>query len=222
MTDHYKIALEILKQLLEESGNTHWANWIDKDIKLWEATEDVNHHLSAFGGMGSINDLFVGGIDKVGIWNSKVFDTLKNLSWSLAKQKITSAPTTLDFYKYGTGQLTGWRCINCGHARLNEKQIEQYLSYKYLPILIIDLINKDELQNLLPISNWIDKEQIKAERANIKEIINRSKIEILKSQSWLKTCPKCKSEDVCVYRWEFDSNNQTLLESKDNLEIRKT
>ena len=177
MTDHYKISLGILKQLLEKSDNSHWANWISEDIQLWESKKDVKHHLGAYGGMGSINDLFVGGTDKLGIWNNQVFDTIKNLSWNLAKQRIDSAPTTPEFYKYGNGQLSGWRCRNCGHSRLDENNIEQYLSFKYLPLLITDLISKNQLQNLLPVSHWIDAEEIESERIRIKDYLIKSEIE---------------------------------------------
>jgi len=222
MTDHYKISLGILKRLLEESDNSHWANWISTDIELWESNKDVNHHLGAYGGMGSINDLFVGGNDKLGIWNNQIFDTIKNLSWNLAKQRIDSAPTALKFYQCGTGQMSGWRCRNCGHSRLDENQIEQYLCFKFLPELITDLIEKDELENLLPISNWIDTEEIETERIRIKKCLTKSEIEVSKFQSWLKTCPKCESDDVCVYRWEWNEIEKTIFESKDNLKIKKS
>lgn len=222
MTDHYKISLGILKQLLGESDNSHWVNWISEDIQLWESKKDVKHHLGAYGGMGSINDLFVGGTDKLGIWNNQVFDTIKNLSWNLAKQRIDSAPTTQDFYQYGTGQMSGWRCRKCGHSRLDENQIEQYLSFKYLPLLISDLITKDKLQNLVPISNWIDKKEIESERRRIKEYLTKSEIEVSNFQSWLKTCPKCENDDVCVYRWEWNDTEKTIIESKDNLKIKKS
>ena len=221
MTDHYKISLGILKQLLEESDNSHWANWINEDIQFWESKKDVKHHLGAYGGMGSINDLFVGGSDKLGIWNNQVFVTIKTLSWSLAKQRINSAPTTPDFYQYGTGQMSGWRCRNCGHSRLDENQIEQYLSFKYLPQLITDLIRKDKLENLVPISNWIDNDEVKSVRIRIKDYLTKSEIEFSKFQSWLKTCPKCKSDDICVYRWEWNDTENTIIESKDNLKIKK-
>jgi hypothetical protein len=222
MTDHYKISLGILKQLLEESDNSHWANWISEDIQLWESKKDVKHHLGAYGGMGSINDLFVGGTDKLGIWNNQVFDTIKNLSWNLAKQRFDSAPTTLEFYKYGNGQLSGWRCRNCGYSRLDENNIEQYLSFKYLPLLITDLISKNQLQNLLPISHWIDTEEIESERIRIKDYLIKSEIEVSKFQSWLKACPKCESDDICVYRWEWNDIEKTIIESKDNLKIKKS
>ena len=103
MTDHYKISLEIVYRLLKESGNYHWANWIQKDIHLWTTEKRVDNHLSAYGGMGSINDLSVGGSETIGIWKNRIFDTTKNLTWSLAKGKISTHHLTTNFI--ATAQL---------------------------------------------------------------------------------------------------------------------
>lgn len=221
MTDHYKISLEILKRLLEESDNPHWANWIAKDIWLWEGSRDVKHHLGSYGGMGSINDLCVGGTGKIGIWNNQVFDTIKGLSWTLAKNRNHSAPRSSSFYRFGTGQMTGWKCRNCGHSRLNENQIEYYLAFEHLPSIIVELINEDKLESLLPISNWISSEKIENERSKVKTILSKTEIYIPESEAWLKTCSKCQSDDVCSYRWEVSNDKETVLESRNNINMKK-
>ena len=118
--------------------------------------------------------------------------------------------------------MSGWRCRNCGHSRLDENKIEQYLSFKYLPELITDLIEKDELENLLPISNWIDTEEIDSERKRVKNCLVKLEIEVSKFQSWLNACPKCESDDVCVYRWEWNEIKKTIKELKNNLKIKQS
>ena len=55
--------LELLKQLsvfLQRYNRTSWVSWIEKDIHLLENydSEGVEHFLSAFGGMGSLNDVY--------------------------------------------------------------------------------------------------------------------------------------------------------------------
>ncbi len=55
--------IELLKQLaifLERYNRTHWVSWIQKDIHLIERYdfEGMQHFLSAFGGMGSLNDVY--------------------------------------------------------------------------------------------------------------------------------------------------------------------
>lgn len=55
----YPHAIKALEYLLDKVGETHWRNWIRKDIELWQTRQDVSHHLSAYGGMGSFNDLWI-------------------------------------------------------------------------------------------------------------------------------------------------------------------
>jgi hypothetical protein len=55
--------IELLQQLavfLERYSRAHWVSWIEKDIHLLENydPEGIGHFLSAFGGMGSLNDVY--------------------------------------------------------------------------------------------------------------------------------------------------------------------
>lgn len=56
---NYELTLEAIKLLLEAVGDEHWAKWIQEDIDKWRETRDVSHHLSAYGGMGSLNDVIL-------------------------------------------------------------------------------------------------------------------------------------------------------------------
>lgn len=54
-------AMEDLRVLLERHGARRWAAWIRKDVAAIRRGEGrgVDHFLSAFGGMGSLNDLII-------------------------------------------------------------------------------------------------------------------------------------------------------------------
>ncbi len=47
--------------LLRKYGVSHWADWLEKDMMLLEKSDfyGIEHLLSAFGGMGSFNDLYI-------------------------------------------------------------------------------------------------------------------------------------------------------------------
>jgi len=53
------------KQLLGDVGETRWEAWIARDLILVESLDayGLEHFLSAFGGMGSINDLVIHSIN---------------------------------------------------------------------------------------------------------------------------------------------------------------
>ena len=51
--------LEEAEVLLRNHGISHWADWLGKDARLIRCLDfyGIEHLLSAFGGMGSLNDL---------------------------------------------------------------------------------------------------------------------------------------------------------------------
>ena len=55
-----KIINEII-QLLESDGETHWSRWMrqSRDLLLNSDYSGIEHLLSAYGGMGSFNDLVI-------------------------------------------------------------------------------------------------------------------------------------------------------------------
>jgi hypothetical protein len=88
--------IELLKQLaifLERYNRTRWVSWIQKDIHLIERYdfEGMQHFLSAFGGMGSLNDVYfcpqngdsitAGDIEE----ENATFQSLLSESWKLAR-----------------------------------------------------------------------------------------------------------------------------------------
>ena len=221
MKDYYKISLEILYRLLKDSGNDHWANWISKDLSDWIENKKVDHHLNAYGGMGSINDLAVGGPDSIGVWKNKLFDTIKTLSWSLAKGKISKAPIDTDFYRSGNNEISGWKCRKCGHARIDNVNIEHYLSTNFLPIIIVDLVKNDKLEQILDLDSFINLSDVASTRELITKQITDQKIILTNGNEWQWSCPECESEDVCGYRWIYNDMTETLTQSDDNLKINK-
>jgi hypothetical protein len=89
MTTYFQV-LTALEHLLDKAGEKQWRDWLRQDITLWESKKDVTHHLSAYGGMGSFNDVWicVGNGYKVTKaqepWVNNLFEMLKGLCFQLA------------------------------------------------------------------------------------------------------------------------------------------
>ncbi|MGL4599161.1 MAG: DUF6966 domain-containing protein [Bacteroidia bacterium] len=213
MTDHYKTALSILHQLLKESDNDHWANWILEDIHLWTSQKSVDQHLRAYGGMGSLNDLCVGGWDTLGVWKNNLFNTAKLLSCSLAEKKIATPPLDVEFYRSGLPDINGWRCQNCGHARIDSSRVEQYISALFLPQLVVDYIRQDKLIEILDLENIINTEQISSKRSALETLIQNANIALTTDPNSSSTCPACASKNVRFSRWQPTENETKLIES---------
>ena len=58
-TDIYTEALTCLRSILlaDHPEFQNWIDWLERDIQDWTQRREVAHHLRAYGGMGSFNDL---------------------------------------------------------------------------------------------------------------------------------------------------------------------
>ena len=58
-TDIYTEALSCLRLILwaDHPEFQNWIDWLERDIQDWTQRREVAHHLRAYGGMGSFNDL---------------------------------------------------------------------------------------------------------------------------------------------------------------------
>ena len=58
-TDIYTEALICLRSILQADHPEfkNWIDWLERDIQDWNQRREVAHHLRAYGGMGSFNDL---------------------------------------------------------------------------------------------------------------------------------------------------------------------
>jgi hypothetical protein len=85
-------ALDELASLLAAHDEPFWADWVGQDAR-WVRNGDgfgVTHFLSAFGGMGSLNDLVLGPIDADGAGSDSSdlherFDRLRRAAWEAAR-----------------------------------------------------------------------------------------------------------------------------------------
>jgi hypothetical protein len=213
----YRKTLILLKDLLHKSDNFQWEQWIERDIDNWDNSKSTSHHKSAFGGMGSINDLSVGGRGKVGIWKNTMFDLLKSISWTFAaKNKIQFPIATIPTI------IEGAICRDCSFAEISESGIEYYISSKHLPTIITNLLPTDQYWNLTNIEALADKKIVNVDRQKLLTALTEFKINISKADNWLRTCPSCNSTNTCVYRWNISTSNNKLIltKSKNNLALK--
>ena len=89
MTRYIQV-LMALESLLDKVGERQWRDWLRQDIELWGSKEDVSHHLSAYGGMGSFNDVWISVGNGHTVtkaqepWVNNLFEYLKGLCFRLA------------------------------------------------------------------------------------------------------------------------------------------
>ena len=69
-TDIYTEALVCLRLILQTDHPEfkNWLDWLGRDIEDWTQRREVAHHLLAYGGMGSFNDLRFSQIGVLHLW----------------------------------------------------------------------------------------------------------------------------------------------------------
>jgi hypothetical protein len=209
----------MLLQFLKGEGYENWEKWISEDIRLWETEKTTEHHLRAYGGMGSFNDVVIGGQDVNGLWKSRLFGLFQTLSWSFANKKISNIPLDEDFYSTNSKELNGWRCRNCGAAKIKTIEIERFISSYLLPKYLVASIKDDVLTQILDLDKIINSSEVKEKRQTIERLVETSDIELTESKEWDWTCPKCQSQETCAYRWLLLNDDTKLIEADDNLEV---
>lgn len=219
MTDYYKISLEILSQILKTEGYDHWEKWMQEDMKLWETSKSVEHHLHAYGGMGSFNDVVIGNNDIGGLWKGRIFGAFQSLAYGLASGD--SLATILDRMQNDSHIISGWRCLACGNAKITITDVEAYIASYFIPKLFVEYINKNQLVDLIDVDKILTSEFITNKRNAIKKIIIEASITLSDDTNWQWNCPKCGSNETCAYRWELLENETKIVEANDNLPLKK-
>jgi hypothetical protein len=217
MTDYYKTALEVLSQILREEKHENWANWMQEDLKLWETNKSVEHHLRAYGGMGSFNDVVVGGNNNEGIWKAHIFGHLQGLTYSLAKGDSLEKILETISNQPPVNVISGWRCRTCGDARMTDRDINLFIANYFIPQFFVQYVQEDRLKEVFDIPKLIDSEEVIAKKSNMKSLIQQANIILNPDDNWHWTCPKCGSSEVCVFRWIVAEGGTGLVEGEDNL-----
>ena len=236
--DYYKSVLEALRYLLEVTGEKHWSKWIAEDIYAWKNEKSVYHHLQAFGGMGSLNDLVLCVMNKHTItpkqepWANTLLIELKSLSYMMAKRIANNAHPDITEIKRGTLRnspysIQGVRCLICGFAMLTDCSIDSCISPQIVTEKIIEGLEQGQLSLRVSECLSADLPIIEAAREHIKSMIKRSNICYKEHADFMRPCDKCKSDDTAVYRW-IESRDINLFRigktrfkpSKDNLPLR--
>jgi predicted RNA-binding Zn-ribbon protein involved in translation (DUF1610 family) len=220
MTDYYKTALEMLAQIMKEENYDNWVNWLQEDIGLWETNKSVEHHLHAYGGMGSFNDVVIGGNDNEGIWKGNVFGNLQTLTYSLAKGDSLESILEGISNRNNSNEISGWRCRNCGDARMTQRDINLFIANYFIPTFFVQFVQENRLKQVFDILKLIDSEEVMNKKGQIKALIQSANVMLNPDNNWLWNCPKCGSSEVCAYRWKVLEDGSKLVEGDDNLEIK--
>ncbi|MCL2766161.1 MAG: hypothetical protein FWD21_00575 [Peptococcaceae bacterium] len=210
--DYYKSVLESLQYLLVTAGVDFWANWIDIDKSLWESEKNVEHHLSAFAGMGSINDVYICAENGHNItagqepWVNCAFKELKGFSYAFANAYANGRVIDLADHELITPANTtiqGECCLACGYKQTTKRNVDYYIARNIVSQEIVQGLYDNRLVSSIKECLATDLPVIKTERTRTREILKQIPVNYTENNTFLRPCSNCGSEDTAVHYWEI-------------------
>lgn len=214
----YVDALNAMYDLLGALGEQKWRDWIAQDIKEWQNNKSVKHHLSAYGGRGSFNDLTI-----LDVWLYALFDDLRSACHYFAHHPTDKFDERMLEDSYFNGaeiKLTGWRCLSCGYGVVMPRDIDRFIANHVMRQHFLVEVERTRLQELVksvihsrPSDSLFTKERVS-------EWVEKSRLHIRELKDWLVPCPSCGSNDTAVYRWLLvGESGYRFVPSHDNLPL---
>lgn len=214
----YLDALNAMHELLGALGEQHWQSWIAQDIDEWESRKSVQHHLSAYGGMGSFNDI---GFEDA--WLGTLFDDLKSACYYFAHSP-TAKPNARELERAMGGigfELSGWRCLACGQGVVSEQNIDYFVARRVIRNLILAEAARTRLLEFVRSVVSASPTDSILSRDNVAAWITASGLRVRENDDWLRPCPNCGSVDTAVYRWSLvNERGNRFVPSADNLPLQ--
>lgn len=198
----YSNALRVQEILLRKSGKESWANWLAEDIEEWHNKGTTIHHKSAYGGMGSINDLFIGSISAEGFWTQEMFEKLMGISHEFASAKQIDLRENL--CHKDDPALTGSHCSKCKHAEVTTLELESWIASIQVPIFILSLLSSADSEKLADIKTLISAQEVNMFRKAIENKLTESGILLNRERrTRMKPCPVCNDLNTGVQEWKI-------------------
>jgi hypothetical protein len=209
-----------MHDLLGALGEQHWRTWIAEDIREWESRKSVQHHMSAYGGVGSFNDVVF-----EDPWMDVLFEDLKSICYFFAHQpipKLYISALERSFGQHGF-ELTGWRCLKCGYGAISRRNIDYFIARRIVRKMILVAAGETGLQQFVGKVVRTRPEDTTLTPATVAEWITRSALHVRERDDWLQPCPSCDGSDTAVYRWLLLANHpRPFVPAPDNLPLRGT
>lgn len=194
--ENYLKALELLKRLLADNNEPFWANWMQQDLDEWNLNRSTDHHLHAFGGMGSFNDVNLNNGETLGYWKNALMSNLATISYGFAKDRSFNLPNN------SSTILDGSICQKCSRIEINENTITRFLAGKFVPIFINEYFLTESFLILLDLAKLVLDSRIEVFKNELLQEMVEKDIQVnYENSAWVLNCASCNASEK-IY-WEF-------------------
>lgn len=142
----YENALIGLADVLREADQGHWARWVADDLRAWRARGDTSHHRSAYGGMGSLNDVAIWGQP----WLGGAFEQLRHLAASSADTAARDPSRFVQYPGVGPLRISFFRCRACDSCFAAGSEIDWAAATGWASHVVPRLVSAGDGSAVLP------------------------------------------------------------------------
>jgi hypothetical protein len=189
-------------------------DWADR-----VAAASASSFQSLLGGMGSLSDLVICrenhheiSLEREALANELV-SCLTSICYAASRQPTLSADAAVAACSTFGLVLTGWRCLVCGYAQTSSRGVRSLIATIQVRRAIRDSVTHPSPSVAL-LALWRAREDPDAIRLLIEQA-QASGILHTEGDQWMRLCPRCHSDDTCVYRWRLDQDG--FVPTEDNL-----
>ena len=199
----HRLLMDVSQNRRAEWVANHWKEWIAQDMEKWRESRSVKHHLSAYGGMGSFNDIDHFVEEARGPLIRALFNDLKSVCYVLAKNHGRDLDETalLSTFQPPLGGLNGWRCRHCGYAQTSVAAIESHLPVWRMPRLVVRAVAAGRIVKVVMEVLAGRVRRLDADRKDLLTRCRRAGISIVPRDEAIRGCPECGSEDTTPVTW---------------------
>ncbi|MFH1423121.1 MAG: hypothetical protein ABIH42_10470 [Planctomycetota bacterium] len=225
---YYVNALEALIELLSRSGAFFWCNWMREDIDNWRKNKDLSHHLTAYGGMGSLNDLIICKINNHSVtrnqepWINAVFSGLTSITYLIAHSVQRGHNTTgwirvfreeMDLPCIMSGEL----CEKCGCKYAVENMLTASAAKRWAQTAVPFAVSQSNgIELVRRIFNHETDTEIKNSLEEFKSAVEKTGLTILPSSFDCRSdaCASCGQICWRTTYWKAVGSPLKLIEEK--------
>lgn len=216
----YEMCLQALHALLVRTNAEYWARYIGQDIQEWEYSKSVEHHLWAYGGMGSLNDVYLCVQNGNSVtaqqepFANELLRQLLVLCFRLGSDIRDKHKTSVEELVHRARPLKpvlrGSVCNNCGYTAIGVQGVDAYIAPDLVNKVVAEgLENKNLIGTAL---NCLDLERcagVTAGRKLVDVALERSNIALI-DEPFMRPCVRCASDDTSVAYWEGRDTVKTM------------
>ena len=207
--DFFTPTLEGMISILNECGETDYADNIKACLKTWTSERNPDDFTKSFSKGGYFENFAFANSeftsDEQRFWITQMFSCLVAMGMQLARFEKSNRLMTIDFMRRNFGHqpevISGLRCADCGAKEINTADIDRYITPCVISSLIVDGLEAGNLDKNVASIIDLSSKAIADQRAEAAARAANSNVSVADSRTPMTRCKHCGSTNIVKCRF---------------------